>query len=116
MCTVLSEVTERTVVVTLSTVPRTAQGLLVLYMCGKELLYYKHSTLFFAAPGDFTPILSELMFQPAMTESCVNISISRDVVLEDNEVFRVQLSTSDEALLLSVSSANVTIVDNDSKE
>ena len=56
------------------------------------------------------------MFQPATTESCVNISISRDVVLEGNEVFTVQLSTSDEALLLSLSSANVTIVDNDSKE
>ena len=50
-----------------------------------------------------------------MTESCVNISVSRDVVLEDDEVFTVQLNTSDEAVLFSLSSANVTIVDDDSK-
>ena len=71
--------------------------------------------IFSAAPVDFTPILSELTFQPSTTELCVNIPVSGDVALEDNEVFTVQLSTSDPSLLLSVSSANVTIVDNDSK-
>ena len=71
--------------------------------------------MFSAAPGDFTPILSVLTFQPSTTESCVNIPVSGDVALEDNEVFTVQLSTSDPSLLFSLSSANVTIVDNDSK-
>ena len=71
--------------------------------------------LFSAGPNDFTPIVSVITFRPSTTESCVNISVSRDVVLEDDEVFTVQLSTSDEAALLSLSSANVTILDNDSK-
>ena len=71
--------------------------------------------MFSAGPNDFTPIVSVITFQPSTTEPCVNISVSRDVVLEDDEVFTVQLNTSDEAVLLSLSSANVTIVDNDSK-
>ena len=116
MCTVLSEVTERTVVVTLATIPRTAQGLLISFMHGTELCFTNTINHVSAAPGDFTPILSSVRtFQPSTTELCVNIPVSGDVALEDNEVFTVQLSTSDPSLLLSLSSANVTIVDNDSK-
>lgn len=71
--------------------------------------------MFSAGSNDFTSIPLVLTFQPSTTELCVNISVSRDVVLEDDEVFTVQLNTSDKAVLLSLSSANVTIVDNDSK-
>ena len=63
---------------------------------------------------DFTPILpgTQLVFTSAET-LCVNISIENDAVLEENEVFIVELSTNDPEVNLSPSSASVTILDND---
>ena len=57
----------------------------------------------------------ELAFPASITVSCVNISISGDLDLEDNEVFTVQLDSSDQAILFRPSSATVTITDDDSK-
>ena len=63
---------------------------------------------------DFTPISSgtQLVFTSAET-LCVNISIENDAVLEENEVFFVDLSTNDPQVNLSFPSARVTILDND---
>ena len=65
---------------------------------------------------DFTPISpgTQLVFTSAET-LCVNISIENDAVLEENEVFFVELSTNDPQVNLSPSSASVTILDNDGK-
>ena len=46
VCTVLSEVTERTVVVTLATIPRTAQGLLIFLHVWNGIMFYKHNKFF----------------------------------------------------------------------
>ena len=67
------------------------------------------------ASRDYTPIMIELAFPASITVSCVNISISGDLDLEDNEVFTVQLDSSDQAILFRPSSATVTITDDDSK-
>ena len=63
---------------------------------------------------DFTPISPgmQLTFTSAET-LCVNISIENDAVLEENEIFFVELSTNDPQVNLSSPSASVTIVDND---
>ena len=63
---------------------------------------------------DFTPISpgTQLVFSSAET-LCVNISIENDAVLEENEVFFLELSTSDPQVNLSSPSASVTILDND---
>ena len=63
---------------------------------------------------DFTPISpgTQLVFTSAET-LCVNVSIENDAVLEENEVFFVQLSTNDPQVNLSSPSASVTILDND---
>ena len=57
----------------------------------------------------------ELTFPASTTVLCVNISISGDLDLEDDEVFTVQLDSSDRAILFRPSSATVTITDDDSK-
>ncbi len=46
--------------------------------------------------------------------SCSLLSIVPDDVVELNETFSVTLESSDDAVLLGLSSANVTITDNDS--
>ena len=63
---------------------------------------------------DFTPISpgTQLVFTSAET-LCVNVSIENDAVLEENEVFFVELSTNDPQVNLSSPSASVTILDND---
>jgi len=67
-------------------------------------------------PEDFAPpIPMELTFLPGAAERCASISISNDTILEDDELFSVQLDTTDQAVTLSPGSANVTIVDDDGK-
>jgi len=67
-------------------------------------------------PEDFAPpIPMELTFLPGTAERCANISISNDTILEDDELFSVQLDTTDQAVTLSPSSADVTIGDDDGK-
>ena len=57
-----------------------------------------------------------LTFTPAINVSCATmIPIIDDNVLEDDQTFRVVLSTADLDVSLEPSSAPVTIVDNDSK-
>jgi len=59
--------------------------------------------------------MAEVTFPASTTTLCSNISVSGDSVLEDNEVFTVRLNTLDQAVLLSPSSATVTIMDDDSE-
>ncbi len=54
------------------------------------------------------------MFIPGQNMSCSLISIIPDDVVELNETFSVTLGSSDDAVLLGLSSASVTITDNDS--
>ena len=66
--------------------------------------------------ADFASIPSgtQLVFESAGT-LCVNISIEDDQILEDEEVFFVQLTTNDIQVVLSRPLSNVTILDNDGK-
>ncbi len=54
------------------------------------------------------------MFIPGQNMSCSLITIVPDDVVELNETFSVTLDSNDDAVLLGLSSANVTITDNDS--
>ena len=58
---------------------------------------------------------TQLTFQPGETELCRQIIIIGDFILEENEMFFVVLSTTDQAVLLNPSSATVTILNNDSE-
>ena len=64
---------------------------------------------------DFDSTTVELEFQPGSTTACVAIPISEDLRLENNEMFLVELNTTDQAVVLNPRVALVSIIDNDSK-
>ena len=69
-------------------------------------------------PGDYAqPAPTDLTFLPGTTQQCASISISDDAVLEIDESFSVQLTSTDPAVILSpsASSATITIENDDSK-
>lgn len=59
--------------------------------------------------------MMELTFQPGTSSQCASVIVNDDSTLENNEIFLVELTTADEAVQLNPTSANITIIDNDSK-
>ena len=57
----------------------------------------------------------ELTIVPGTPQQCASISISDDAILENDEIFSLQLNTTDQAVTLRPSSANITIEDDDGK-
>ena len=72
----------------------------------------------YTAPGDYGYLVNApLSFDIGAAignTSCVDIDIFDDEIVEDDEIFSVSLNSSDPVNIL-VSSANVTIFDNDCK-
>ena len=65
---------------------------------------------------DFTPISVPLVFTTAPDVICIDINITDDNIVEDMmEVFIVQLSESDPAVILNIDTSDVTIVDEDGR-
>ena len=56
------------------------------------------------------------MFQPetANESQCINVTISRDVILEDDESFFVVLDSSEPRIILNPNTSVVTILDDNS--
>ena len=61
------------------------------------------------------PTPMEVTIVARADQQCTSISISDDPILENDELFSVELNTSDQAVTLHPSSANITIEDNDGK-
>ena len=83
-----------------------------------DIHFYPVSIFILTVPGDFAqPTPADLTFLPGTTLQCANISISDDAVLENDELFSVQLTSTDPAVILSpsASSATITIGNDDSK-
>ena len=59
--------------------------------------------------------MMELTFQSGTSSQCARVIVNDDSILENNEFLSVELTTADEAVQLNPSSANITIIDNDSK-
>ena len=59
---------------------------------------------------------AQLTFRPetANESECINITISRDMVLEDDESFFVVLDSSEPRIILNPNTSVVTILDNNS--
>ena len=64
---------------------------------------------------DFEDVLTILTFSGQVSRQCVNISIAMDGLTEPEESFNVVLETSDPAVVLGTSTAQVLIADSDSK-
>ena len=63
---------------------------------------------------DLTSTSVELTLQPSMPSSCVPITITDDVLLENSEDFSISLSSSDRSVSFGDPSSSITILDNDS--
>ena len=65
---------------------------------------------------DFTSVTAQLTIQPSQADvpQCGDIPIQEDTILEPNESFTVELSTTDLDVILDPQSATVTIMDNES--
>ena len=61
------------------------------------------------------PTSMELTIVAGADQQCTSISISDDPILESDELFSVELNTTDQAVTLHPSSANITIEDDDSE-
>ena len=71
--------------------------------------------LYHAAGADFTPQLSvQLQFSQLESQFCVNVSIIDDSILESDEQLEVLLETSEAVVTLNLSTAALSIIDNDS--
>ena len=61
------------------------------------------------------PTPMELTIVAGTDQQCTSISISDDPILENDELFSVVLNTTDQAVTLRPSTANITIEDDDGK-
>ena len=61
------------------------------------------------------PTPMELTIVAGTDQQCTSISISDDPILENDELFSVVLNTTDQAVTLRPSVANITIEDDDGK-
>jgi len=67
---------------------------------------------FYAENVDYDPVSQELQFGPMMpSEIEFEITILSDNITEEEEQFIAMLESSDRSVILSTSSANITIVD-----
>ncbi len=63
-------------------------------------------------PGsDYTSVNSVLFLSSTNTRPCVNIPIARDYLVEDDETFTVELSSTDDDVTFGVSMGTVIILD-----
>ncbi len=57
-----------------------------------------------------------LSFGPDDSQMCINVTILEDVNVEDDELFKLNLSSDDQAVLFSQNTAEVTITEDDDSE
>ncbi len=87
---------------------------LVSGVAGDDCLTYPLSPL---VPGsDYTTVDSTQLLSSTNTRPCVNIAIATDNIVENDETFTVQLSSTYDGVTFGVSMAIVTILDDDNSK
>ena len=72
--------------------------------------------MFLTANVDYVPVDEELTIFPGQEpQTCTNITIITDSVLESNETFHVSVITDLPSVKIGVSEALITIIDNDGR-
>ena len=73
--------------------------------------------MFPTAPGDFLLLTNQLTFNPGngLQQDCATIMIGSDTILEDDESFSMELTTTDPDVSISPSTAVVTLTNDNSK-
>ena len=122
LCAVLTGLTERDVLVTMTTVQGTAQGMSlhdlfhIRWHNESQCVSHPSPIYYIVSPTaaiDYATVTAQLTFQATVALQCSSISIVDDNILESDEVFSVQLSTLDPDVNLTTSTATVTIENND---
>ena len=65
--------------------------------------------------SDYSGVSSALLFSATSIRDCVDITIRADGLVEPDEIFSINLITTNPDVSLNVSMGSVTIVDSDSK-
>ena len=65
--------------------------------------------------ADFTAVDESVTLSGVSLRACIDILIHNDAIVEYDETVFVELSTTEESLVLSVATAEVAIVDDDGK-
>jgi len=68
-----------------------------------------------AANMDFSTTSAVLTFSVSTSTQCEQVTIIDDIILENSEIFFMQLESTDPAVEITLGSAPVTILDNDSE-
>ena len=88
------------------------------------VLFYPHPVILvdfsFAGASDFSLLANEVLTIPSTaavsTAVCRDITVSSDMIVEDNETFTISVETSNlNDVIMGSSTATVTILDNDGK-
>ena len=62
---------------------------------------------------DFFPINDSVLEFQGQTELCIEVMTEDDTIHEEQETFAIQIKTADDAVILGIDVANITITDND---
>ena len=64
-------------------------------------------------PRDFTAVSLPLRIETSQSKACMNVTIDDDSIVEDEESFKVVVSSTDQNVDVGLSTTTVTILDND---
>ena len=121
VCVSINRTAERDVVVSLVAISQTAQGRVYYvnpWISIWVIILWVINCIDFhsSVPNDYAqPTPMELTIVAGTDQQCTSISIADDAILENDELFSLQLNTTDQAVTLHPISANITIGDNDGK-
>ena len=73
------------------------------------------NTFLLPAGSDYLSAAVEIELGPSVDRGCLDIDILDDSDVEDTETFEVRLESSDTEVEIMISTATVTILDNDSE-
>ena len=90
-------------------------SLLTVYLSLIGLHFHIFLCVLLASGLDFGNVSTILSFSGQISRQCVNTSIAMDGIVEPEELFNVVLETSDPAVNVGTSTAQVEIADSDSK-
>lgn len=117
VCALLDGQTARSVPVSFATFDGTAEGTVCLLNNASLGISVWFSFLSFSAQSDYSPLNDTLSFQPATSAFplCISINVINDLILENDEMFTVRLSSPDTDVILESQNAIVSISDDDGR-
>ena len=117
VCALLDGQIARSVPVSFATFDGTAEGTVFLLNNASLSISVWSTFLSFPAQNDYSPLNDTISFQPATSAVplCISINVINDLILENDEMFTVRLSSADTDVILESQNAIVSISDDDGR-